>query len=49
MQDDDVAWWVDSGVTSHVCKDLCWFKNCQPIEDGSFVIMGNVSTEQSKD
>ncbi|GJS64561.1 hypothetical protein Tco_0679125 [Tanacetum coccineum] len=21
MQDDDVAWWVDSGATIHVCKD----------------------------
>ncbi|GKB27605.1 zinc finger, CCHC-type containing protein [Tanacetum coccineum] len=24
VQDDDVAWWVDSGVTVHVCKDRCW-------------------------
>nr|GEV89846.1 zinc finger, CCHC-type [Tanacetum cinerariifolium] len=22
VQDDEVAWWVDSGATSHVCKDL---------------------------
>ncbi|GKD24890.1 zinc finger, CCHC-type containing protein, partial [Tanacetum coccineum] len=22
IQDDEVAWWVDSGATSHVCKDL---------------------------
>ncbi|GKF20974.1 zinc finger, CCHC-type containing protein [Tanacetum coccineum] len=21
--DDDVAWWVDSGATVHVCKDRC--------------------------
>ncbi|KAJ9535587.1 hypothetical protein OSB04_un001276 [Centaurea solstitialis] len=48
MQDDDVAWWVDSGATSHVCKDLRWFKVCQPIEDGSFVKMGNVATEPIK-
>ncbi|GJZ81209.1 zinc finger, CCHC-type containing protein [Tanacetum coccineum] len=24
VQDDDVAWWVDSGATVHVCKDRCW-------------------------
>ncbi|GKD62085.1 zinc finger, CCHC-type containing protein [Tanacetum coccineum] len=23
VQDDDVAWWVDSGETVHVCKDRC--------------------------
>ena len=27
VQDDDIAWWVDSGATSHVCKDLHWFKS----------------------
>nr|GEV58100.1 zinc finger, CCHC-type [Tanacetum cinerariifolium] len=25
--DDEVAWWVDSGAKSHVCKDLRWFQN----------------------
>nr|KAJ0212853.1 hypothetical protein LSAT_V11C400198040 [Lactuca sativa] len=48
VQDDNVAWWVDSGATSHVCKDLHWFKYFQPIEDGSFVKMGNVATEPIK-
>ncbi|XP_052624162.1 uncharacterized protein LOC128132138 [Lactuca sativa] len=47
-QDDKVAWWVDSGATSQVCKDLYWFKNFQPIEDGSVVKMGNVATEPIK-
>nr|GEV74698.1 zinc finger, CCHC-type [Tanacetum cinerariifolium] len=46
VQDDEVAWWVDSGATSHVCKDLRWF--CKSIEDGSFVKMGNVATEPIK-
>nr|GEY93502.1 zinc finger, CCHC-type [Tanacetum cinerariifolium] len=23
-KDDDVAWWVDSGATVHVCKDRCY-------------------------
>nr|GEV59503.1 zinc finger, CCHC-type [Tanacetum cinerariifolium] len=27
IQDDDVAWWVDSGATVHVCKDRCWVPN----------------------
>nr|KAJ0217786.1 hypothetical protein LSAT_V11C300105360 [Lactuca sativa] len=41
VQDDNVAWWVDSGAISHVCKDLYWFKDFQPIEDGSVVKLGN--------
>ncbi|GJS07785.1 RNA-directed DNA polymerase, eukaryota [Tanacetum coccineum] len=47
-KDDEVAWWVDSGATSHVCKDLRWFQVCKSIEDGSFVKMGNVATEPIK-
>ncbi|KAK1413802.1 hypothetical protein QVD17_35585 [Tagetes erecta] len=45
MQDDNIAWWVDSGATSHVCKDLRWFEEFQPIDDGSIIKMGNVATE----
>ena len=48
VQDDNVAWWVDSGATSHVCKDQYWFKDFQPIEDGSVVKMRNVATEPIK-
>nr|KAJ0209141.1 hypothetical protein LSAT_V11C400183740 [Lactuca sativa] len=48
VQDDKVAWWVDSGATSHVCKDLYWFKEFQPIDDGSVVKIGNVATEPIK-
>nr|KAJ0200496.1 hypothetical protein LSAT_V11C600308410 [Lactuca sativa] len=48
MQDDNVAWWVDSGATSHVCKDPYWFKDFHPINDGSVVKMGNVATEPIK-
>nr|GEW18362.1 hypothetical protein [Tanacetum cinerariifolium] len=32
--DDEVAWWVDSGATSHVCRDLHWFQVYKSIEDG---------------
>ncbi|KAM0055964.1 putative RNA-directed DNA polymerase [Helianthus debilis subsp. tardiflorus] len=46
--DDTLAWWVDSGATSHVCKDLKWFEEFEPIEDGSVLRMGNVATEPIK-
>ncbi|KAL0420966.1 UNVERIFIED_CONTAM: Retrovirus-related Pol polyprotein from transposon TNT 1-94 [Sesamum latifolium] len=29
--DDDVAWWIDSGATTHACKDRGWFKEFQPV------------------
>nr|KAJ0208664.1 hypothetical protein LSAT_V11C400206440 [Lactuca sativa] len=48
VQDDAVAWWVDSGATSHICKDLRWFKECQPIEDGSVVKWEMLQLNQSR-
>ncbi|GJS85109.1 zinc finger, CCHC-type containing protein [Tanacetum coccineum] len=44
VQDDDVAWWVDLGATVHVCKDRCWFKTYDSLNDGSTLHMGNEST-----
>ncbi|GKA61145.1 zinc finger, CCHC-type containing protein, partial [Tanacetum coccineum] len=44
VQDDDVAWWVDSGATVHVCKCRCWFKTYESLNDGSIIHMGNEST-----
>nr|GEX16622.1 zinc finger, CCHC-type [Tanacetum cinerariifolium] len=44
VQDDDVAWWVDSEATVHVCKDRCWFKSYDSLNDGSILHMGNEST-----
>ncbi|GKD81365.1 zinc finger, CCHC-type containing protein [Tanacetum coccineum] len=44
VQDDDVAWCVDSGETIHVCKDRCWFKTYESLNDGSILHMGNEST-----
>ncbi|GJW32318.1 cullin, conserved site-containing protein [Tanacetum coccineum] len=44
MQDDDVALWVDSGATIHVCKDKCWFKTYESLSDGSILHMRNEST-----
>nr|GEW19099.1 zinc finger, CCHC-type [Tanacetum cinerariifolium] len=43
VQDDDVVWWVDSGATVHVCKDRCWFKTYESLNDGSILHMGNES------
>nr|GEV81022.1 hypothetical protein [Tanacetum cinerariifolium] len=28
-----IAWWIDSGATTYVCKDRCWFKTYEPLED----------------
>ncbi|GJW48338.1 zinc finger, CCHC-type containing protein [Tanacetum coccineum] len=41
---DDVAWWVDSGATVHVCKDRCCFKTYESLNDGSILHMENEST-----
>ncbi|GJW69691.1 zinc finger, CCHC-type containing protein [Tanacetum coccineum] len=43
VQDDDVAWWVDSGATVHVCKYRCWFKTYDSLNDGYILYMGNES------
>nr|GEV50289.1 agamous-like MADS-box protein AGL62 [Tanacetum cinerariifolium] len=32
---DAIAWWIDSGATTHVCKDHFWFKKFERVEDGS--------------
>ncbi|GJS44431.1 zinc finger, CCHC-type containing protein [Tanacetum coccineum] len=42
--DDDVAWWVESRATVNVCKDRCWFKTYESLNDGSILHMGNEST-----
>nr|GEV16003.1 zinc finger, CCHC-type [Tanacetum cinerariifolium] len=44
VQDDNVAWWVDSGATVHVCKDRFWFKTYESLNDGSILHMSNEST-----
>jgi hypothetical protein len=41
VQDDAAAWWIDSGATTHVCKDRFWFKTFVPVEDGSVLYMGD--------
>lgn len=41
VQDDDHTWWIDSGATSHVCKDRHWFKDYEEVDDGSVLYMGD--------
>ncbi|GKE16297.1 zinc finger, CCHC-type containing protein [Tanacetum coccineum] len=38
---DAIAWWIDSGATTHVCKDRYWFKTYESVEDGSVLYMGD--------
>ncbi|GKC04564.1 zinc finger, CCHC-type containing protein [Tanacetum coccineum] len=44
MQNDNVAWWVDSRATVHICKDRWWFKTYESLNYGSIFYMGNKST-----
>ncbi|GKC99112.1 hypothetical protein Tco_1169387 [Tanacetum coccineum] len=44
VKDDDVVWWVDSRATVHVCKDRCWFKTYESLNDGSILYRRNEST-----
>ncbi|GJT96809.1 zinc finger, CCHC-type containing protein [Tanacetum coccineum] len=41
VQVDAITWWIDSGATTHVCKDRCWFKTFEPVEDGFVLYMGD--------
>ncbi|GJW18967.1 zinc finger, CCHC-type containing protein [Tanacetum coccineum] len=41
VQDDDIAWRVNSGATIQLCKDRCWFKACQSLHDRLILHMGN--------
>ncbi|GJW65520.1 zinc finger, CCHC-type containing protein [Tanacetum coccineum] len=45
VQYNDVACWVDSGATMHVCKDRCWFNTYKSLNDRSILHMGNESTD----
>nr|GEX33641.1 zinc finger, CCHC-type [Tanacetum cinerariifolium] len=38
---DAIVWWIDSGATTHVCKDHCWFKTYESVKDGSGLYMGD--------
>nr|GEW84013.1 zinc finger, CCHC-type [Tanacetum cinerariifolium] len=38
---DAITWWIDYGSITHVCKDCCWFKTYEPVEDGSVLYMGD--------
>nr|GEV18837.1 zinc finger, CCHC-type [Tanacetum cinerariifolium] len=38
---DAIARWIDSGATTHVYKDRCWFKTYEPVKDGYVLYMGD--------
>nr|GEZ72491.1 putative zinc finger, CCHC-type [Tanacetum cinerariifolium] len=38
---DAIAWWIDSRATTYVCKDRCWFKTYELVDDGSVLYMGD--------
>nr|GEV83579.1 zinc finger, CCHC-type [Tanacetum cinerariifolium] len=38
---DAIVWWIDSGATTYVCKDRCWFKRSEPVKDGYVLRMGD--------
>nr|GEW54953.1 zinc finger, CCHC-type [Tanacetum cinerariifolium] len=38
---DAIAWCIDSGAITHVCKDRCWFKTYEPVKDGYVLYMGD--------
>ncbi|CAM8965249.1 unnamed protein product [Rhodiola kirilowii] len=44
VQDDEVAWWIDSGANKHVCKDRHSFKTYETVKEGDVLHMGNEST-----
>ena len=39
-------WWVDTGVTRHVCLDKKMFSSYQSIENGEQLFMGNSSSSK---
>nr|GMC73963.1 Retrovirus-related Pol polyprotein from transposon TNT 1-94 [Ipomoea batatas] len=39
----DDSWWVDTGATRHVCKDMNLYKSYKNLEDGPSLFMGNDS------
>ncbi|CAM8979086.1 unnamed protein product [Rhodiola kirilowii] len=43
VQDDEVAWWIDSGANKHACKDRHSFKTYETVK-GVVLYMGNEST-----
>ncbi|XP_072066897.1 uncharacterized protein [Arachis hypogaea] len=45
MIEDIGSWWIDSGVTRHVCKNRDFFKTFKE-ENGIILYMGNASTVQ---
>ena len=37
-------WWINTGVTRHVCSNREMFKTFEPVLDGESLFMGNSAT-----
>ncbi|GJY32446.1 zinc finger, CCHC-type containing protein [Tanacetum coccineum] len=50
VQDDDVAWWVDSGATVHVCKDRCHvhYKRIKDMTKDGLIPTFDMDTEKTE-
>ncbi|CAM8990125.1 unnamed protein product [Rhodiola kirilowii] len=44
MQDDETSWWVDSGATTHMCRDKGSFKSFAATNEGRVLHMGDESS-----
>ncbi|KAK9094833.1 hypothetical protein Scep_026302 [Stephania cephalantha] len=42
--ENDMAWWVDSGATRHVCKNKRFFKTMEAVDENTVLYMGNDAT-----
>nr|GEV04249.1 zinc finger, CCHC-type [Tanacetum cinerariifolium] len=38
---DAIVWWINFDAITNVCKDCCWFKTYEPVEDGFVFYMGD--------
>ena len=41
MIEDDMAWWIDSGATRHVCKNKKFFKTMEAVDENTVIYMRN--------
>ncbi|GLU19483.1 hypothetical protein SLE2022_357320 [Rubroshorea leprosula] len=48
LMEDDIAWWINSGATKHVCKDKSLFKTLKPEPEGNVLYVGNSAAVQVK-
>jgi len=42
--ENDMAWWIDSGVSRHVCNNKRFFKTMKAVDEDTVLYMGNSTT-----